>query len=356
MTRNKRSSNARALQNRRREIRAYLANINESNSNPQRNCPLFSKLPTEVRLKIFDLALSEHEDAPLPMDMGSFFYRPRYFFKTRIFTDLLRTCRRIYAEASHIPMTSATHTLCAQGPFPGRHPNFASWTAKNFSELGNLQLFGRLEIWTEKLQSLPPLDPRVMTFTTRFEDWNVGFDSQASCVPGEWKRQLWSVITHRTALTENIPGALLVKGTGRLQEVRIEFEAHVSQEQQLRDFAAGVIERELNKTADSCALSISVCRGSGIKPILTLDPNRVTIEKWSSAFETFLMKGSSDVVSWLFGQYVVLTFVFTECCHCADCEPGSGQQMCKRRLKRATSAENAIVDITSRSWYAITEK
>jgi hypothetical protein len=356
MTRNKRSSNARALQNRRREIRAYLANINESNSNPQRNCPLFNKLPAEVRLKIFDLALSEHEDTSLPMGKGSYFYRPRYFFGTRIFTDLLRTCRRIYAEASHIPMTSATHTLSAHGPFPGRFPNFTSWTAKNFSELGNLQLFGRPETWTEKLQSLPPLDPKVMKITTRFEDWNVGFDSEFPCVPEEWKRQLWSVTTHRTALKENIPGALLVKGTGRLQEVWIEFEAHANQEQQLRDFAAGVIERELNKMADSCALSISVCRGSGMKPILTLDPNRVTIEKWSSPIETFMMKTSPNLGPWLFGPYVVLTFVFTECCHCADCEPGSGQQMCKRRLKRATSAENAIVDITTRSWYTITEE
>jgi hypothetical protein len=348
MARNKRSSNARALQNRRREIRAYLANINESNSDPQRNCPLFSKLPAEVRLTIFDLALSEHETASLLMDTSTVFYRPRYFFKTRIFTDLLRTCRRIYAEASYIPMTSATHTLSANGPFPGRLPNFTSWTAKNFSELGNLQLFGRLEIWTESLQSLPPLDPRVMTITTRFEDWD-------PCVPEEWKRQLWSVITRRTALTENIPGALLVKGTGRLQEVRIEFEAHVSQEQQLRDFAAGVMERELNKTADSCALSISVFRGRGMKPILTLDPNRVTIEKWSNPFETWVT-GSSDVVPSLSGHYVVLTFVFTECCHCADCEPDSVQQMCKRRLKRATSAENGIVDITTRGWSPVIEK
>lgn len=253
-------------------------------------------------------------------------------------------------------MTSATHTLSAREPFPGRVPNFTSWTAKNFSELSNLQLFGRPEIWSEHLQRFPLLDPRVMTITTRFIDWDIGFDPQASCVPEEWKRQLCSVITHRTALTENTPGALLVKGTGRLQEVRIEFEVHVSQEQQLRDFAAEVIEQELNKTVDSCTLSISVCRGPCPKPILTLDPNRVTIEKWNSPWETFVMKGSSNDIGLIFGHYVVLTFVFTECCHCTDCEPGSEQQTCKRRLKRATSAENAIVDITSRSWYAEQER
>jgi len=254
-------------------------------------------------------------------------------------------------------MTSATHTLSATGSevFPGRLPNFSSWTAKNFSELGNLQLFGTPEISTKKLRSLPPLDPRVITITTRFVDWNV---EPVSHVPKEWKRQLWSIITHRTALTENIPdpkqptSALPIKGTGRLQEVRIEFEARVSQEQQLRDFAASIIVRELNKTVGSCALSISVCREGGMKPILTLDPNRVTVEKWNSPFKTFVMEGSSIVLRWVFGRYIVLTFVFTECCHCADCEPGSRDQMCKRRLKRATAAENAIVDITSRSWYA----
>jgi hypothetical protein len=357
MARNKPSSNARALQNRRREIRANLANINEFNSNPQRNCPLFSKLPVEVRLKIFDLALSEHEDSSLPMPAGSMFYRPRHFFKTRIFTNLLRTCRMIYAEASHIPMASATHTLSAREAFPGRVPHFNSWTAKNLSEFGNLQLFGRPEIWTKKLRNLPPLDPKVITITTRFVDWDVGFNPLESCVPDEWKRQLCSVITHRTALAENVPnptqstGVLHIKGTGRLQEVRIEFEAYVSQEQQLRNFAAGVIQQELDKTVDSCTLSISVSRGGGMKPILTLDPNRVTIEKWNSPYNIFTMDGSTGVVRWIPGRYIVVTFVFTECCHCADCEPSSKQQICKRRLKRATAAENAIVDITPRSWY-----
>lgn len=356
MARNKRSSNARALQNHRREIRACLANINESNSNPQRNCPLFSKLPVEIRLKIFELALSEHEDSSIPIETNNLFYRPRYFFKTRIFTDLLRTCRMIYAEASHIPMTSATHTLSDRGTFPGRVPNFNSWTAKNLSELGNLQLFGRLETWMEKLQSLRPLEPKVITITTRFIDWDEGFNPVEFCVPNEWKRQLWSVISHHTALSENIPdptrptGALLIEGTGRLQEVRIEFEAHVSQEQQLRDFAAVVIQRELDKTVDSCTLSISVSRG-GVKPNLTLDPNQVTIEKWKSTHKTFSMHESWDIVRWITGSYIVVTFVFTECCHCADCEPGSRQQICKRRLKRAMAAENAIVDITPRSWY-----
>ena len=361
MARNKRSSNARALQNRRREIRACLANIDESNSNPQRNCPLFSKLPPEIRLKIFYLALSEHEDSSLPMKTDSLFYRPRYFFKTRIFTDLLRTCRLIYAEANHIPMTSATHTIYLGEVLPERVPNFNSWTAKNLSELGNLQLFGRPEIWMERLRDLPPLDPKVITITTRFVDWDVGFDLLRSCVPSEWKRQLWSVITHRTALAENIPnpsrpiGSLPIKGTGRLQEVRIEFEAHISQEQELRNFAAAVIQQELDKTVDSCTLSVSVSQRGGTKPNLTLDPNRITIEKWNSSYKISSVDISSGDVSLILGRFVVVTFLFTECCHCVDCEPGSRQQVCKRRLKRVTTAENAIVDITPRSWYVEAE-
>ena len=349
MARNKRYSNARALQNRRREIRANLANINESNSNPQPDCPLFAKLPAEIRLKVFELALSEHEDLSRPIMTDNFFYRPRYFFKTRIFTDLLRTCRRIYAEASNIPMISATHTLSACDTFPGRNPNFISWTAKNFSEFSYLQLFGKLESWAERLQRIAPPDPKVLTITTRFVDWDLEAGGLVTCLPEEWIRQLWSFTTHCTVSAEN---ALPIKGTGKLQEVRIEFEAHLRQEQQLRDFAAMIINRELNKTVGVYTLSVSVRQEGGVKPNFTLDPNRVTLEKWTSPFKPFVRDTSSKAVRQISGHYVVVTFVFTECCHCDDCEPGSGQQICKRRLKRATSAEDAITDITPRSWYA----
>lgn len=82
-----------------------VAPINTSSTNPQKESPLFARIPGEIRDHIFDLALTAYPGKQEPFEKNAYYYRPGFrYADQRLDTALLRTCRRIYQEASLVPL------------------------------------------------------------------------------------------------------------------------------------------------------------------------------------------------------------------------------------------------------------
>ncbi|KAF1848231.1 uncharacterized protein K460DRAFT_334049 [Cucurbitaria berberidis CBS 394.84] len=98
-------------QRKAREIRRALAAITPENSRPQRQSPLFSVLPAELRVLIFQFVLSQALDLARPLDIhcNSPLYRPGHTHHATLDISLLLTCRLVYCEAHTIPVRSATY-------------------------------------------------------------------------------------------------------------------------------------------------------------------------------------------------------------------------------------------------------
>lgn len=94
-----------------RSIRRSLSQITPSTSHSQSQCLLFSTLPAELRLLIFQLVLSQTHDPSHPIDNLSVISlnRPSHTCCITTSTALLLTCRLVYYEARFIPLRSATH-------------------------------------------------------------------------------------------------------------------------------------------------------------------------------------------------------------------------------------------------------
>ncbi|KAL9614178.1 MAG: hypothetical protein Q9167_001330 [Letrouitia subvulpina] len=73
-------------------------------TDPQLSCPLFTVLPPELRLLIYKYALRAYDDKSFPFKKSAYYYRPGFQYASRIDTDLLLTCRRVYAEAAELPV------------------------------------------------------------------------------------------------------------------------------------------------------------------------------------------------------------------------------------------------------------
>ncbi|KAL8642008.1 MAG: hypothetical protein Q9226_008559 [Calogaya cf. arnoldii] len=78
---------------------------------PQPDCPLFNRIPPEVRSLIFKQALTAYED---PMaekySESAYYYRPGFTRPLKIDIALLLTCRRVYWEAFTLPASINEHT------------------------------------------------------------------------------------------------------------------------------------------------------------------------------------------------------------------------------------------------------
>ena len=86
------------------------APIDTSNANPQKECPLFGRIPGELRNEIFNLALTAYAGKQVPYDKIDWRCRPGFrYADVRIDTALLRTCRRVYGEARLIPRQNYVH-------------------------------------------------------------------------------------------------------------------------------------------------------------------------------------------------------------------------------------------------------
>ncbi|KAF2967412.1 hypothetical protein GQX73_g6165 [Xylaria multiplex] len=69
----------------------------------QPSCPLFAKLPAELRELIWDYALTAYEDLDALYPLDKPYARPGQAAPLRIALDLLFTCRAVYLEAFLVP-------------------------------------------------------------------------------------------------------------------------------------------------------------------------------------------------------------------------------------------------------------
>lgn len=79
--------------------------------NPQSQSPLFTTIPAEIRNQIFAFALLQYEDFSEPYEEHDYCYRPGHRARRIVSTSLLLTCRRVWLEANHCPMSQATHAF-----------------------------------------------------------------------------------------------------------------------------------------------------------------------------------------------------------------------------------------------------
>jgi hypothetical protein len=163
-----------------RSLRRSLAAITPSTSHPQPSCPLFSKLPGEIRFQIYQLVLSQTHDPSRPIDAHSIspLYRPGHTSRTTINTNLLLTCKLVYYEAKHIPLRSSTHHFRYLGSTSWLytsshylhhlsqqsgsslyhlHDNLVALKAANFTKFMLPHLGWRRVTWTICAYLLPPL-------------------------------------------------------------------------------------------------------------------------------------------------------------------------------------------------------
>ena len=88
------------------------------NIDPQSASPLFNRIPAEIRNQIFELALSAYDDKSKPYNNGSYYYRLDHRYAHKVDTNLLLTCRRIYAETRDIPASINPYTCWFHRPPP----------------------------------------------------------------------------------------------------------------------------------------------------------------------------------------------------------------------------------------------
>lgn len=169
---------AKAL--RARKCRQSLARIDldDGVTFPQRQSPLFSKLPPELRLLIFEFTLSGYRNEPriisdshLAKHLDSF--HPAYLHPLRYDTDLLLTCRLIYSEANHIPMKFAKFDIVRM-PFASMAPEqihptpsfFAKFIAKNSAEMQEVEFCEATSYAPPNYFAIPQFMPKIITLST----------------------------------------------------------------------------------------------------------------------------------------------------------------------------------------------
>jgi hypothetical protein len=86
-----------------RPLRPDLLAAHLHSYDPQAACPLFARLPAEIRLQIFALVLTASDDTSRPYRTGAYYHRPGYRFPHLVDTAVLLTCRAIYLEAYLLP-------------------------------------------------------------------------------------------------------------------------------------------------------------------------------------------------------------------------------------------------------------
>ena len=155
-------------------------------TNPQRDCPLFSRIPPEIRSLIFEYALKDYEDKTKIYEDDTCYKRPGCLAPRRTDTELLRTCKRIYTEAWYLPWASAEHSFYLAWPTrspPGvmtpekmqralntlcaSHAERSIEHVRVFAQLCHLEGGERLT----KIMDMKYFNPKIVTITIRHTDW-----------------------------------------------------------------------------------------------------------------------------------------------------------------------------------------
>ncbi|KAI9858417.1 MAG: hypothetical protein M1813_007521 [Trichoglossum hirsutum] len=149
---------------------------------PQPGCPLFTRIPPEIRTRIFEFALSEYDDVEGPYEENSHYYRPGYHYRHRIDTNLLLTCQLVYLEAHLIPLSINEHVFYFhRGPREDTNLKdyFRQLNPEQRDAVSHVHFFYQQYELEEPQRSLswadvtqvPEMRPRKVTLTIRHTDW-----------------------------------------------------------------------------------------------------------------------------------------------------------------------------------------
>lgn len=166
--------------------RSSPANIDLSNMAEQPDCVLFTAFPAEIRTRIFEHALAPYDDPAKPYRRDRVYWRPSHRFHPRTDVALLRTCKRVFAEARLMPVAEAAHTFWIFGgpwmTMRTKADGMARWDAwqDSLSEaqraaVRRVHVFAQ-QVFLEDLGGRPGLGPmrfaaRTLRLTLRSTDW-----------------------------------------------------------------------------------------------------------------------------------------------------------------------------------------
>ncbi len=160
--------------------------LDTSNTEPQTQSSLFSRIPGEIRNHIFDLALTAYPGKQEPLYKNAYYCRPGFrYADMKIDTALLLTCRRAYREARLVPLHNYEHVSwsefrCAPSvrdakrcPIDSRSGDIYPWVPSLylFAARGYLEDIG-WRIYVRDPRVLALKDLRSLKITIRHCDWN----------------------------------------------------------------------------------------------------------------------------------------------------------------------------------------
>ncbi|KAF9077065.1 hypothetical protein BDP27DRAFT_1313068 [Rhodocollybia butyracea] len=138
----------------------------------QDQCPLFDRIPAEVRNIIFIYALLSYEDLSVRFPDDAHYSRPEYRHASRIDPRLLQACRLIYLETRFLPVMADEHVFCRYASNPAQY--FARLSEEQKDHVDRVHFFTQqyyLEGEFPRICALPNMRPRSLKVTLRHGDW-----------------------------------------------------------------------------------------------------------------------------------------------------------------------------------------
>ncbi|CAL5870573.1 uncharacterized protein PFLUO_LOCUS4812 [Penicillium psychrofluorescens] len=170
----------------------------------QKQCPLFSTLPAEIRYDIFAYALTAAPDSTQPIDDEGYCTRPGYETRHRTWTELLRSCKRIYMEAWFMPFLCSEHAffMASRDRSQSRIMTVSEmqqWLDLIHQRHGEVQ-GGRIRIFAQlwcleqsRFQGIFDMDnfnPKTVTLTIRYTDTWFWENNEPLRIAGAWNQNL----------------------------------------------------------------------------------------------------------------------------------------------------------------------
>ncbi|KAL7808398.1 hypothetical protein V8C26DRAFT_413279 [Trichoderma gracile] len=180
----------------------------------QKDSPLFSRLPPEVRSRVFAYTVAEYEDVNNPYPINDT-WRPSYSAPRKICLELLATCRAAYLEAWFLPFKTIEQCIWltkahlrpllwaqAMQKFHQLLPKLERQLGQGKVEIGSLHVYATVEaveegVLLEVLQT-HGLHPRKLVLRISHEDWpEWNWDAPLRFDAG-WVKGISSVISSST--------------------------------------------------------------------------------------------------------------------------------------------------------------
>ena len=153
----------------------------------QEQSPLFSVLPKEIRVLIWQFATAPYEDEQHAYETKEYYYRPGHTARLKTDYNLLLTCRSIWLEANRLPMLQSENCYWRYRAAPDARDKqwMANLTSLNRQSFGHLHLFAQMfaieglrsdagslrKYFLETTPKAGDFQPRMLHVTIRHTDW-----------------------------------------------------------------------------------------------------------------------------------------------------------------------------------------